>query len=160
MILLPTLIKYATSIATLIANASNSQYSFRAISTAAQNTGNNTFAHTSYATEQYDVGGNYDAGTSIYTVPVTGLYNVYARIGTSATSTRFLLSVFVDGAEITRGADIANANSAAQTSSQVSTTLYLEAGQEVEIKSFGNTAKALLTTAYAMFFGIDYIGSV
>jgi hypothetical protein len=132
---------------------------FSAYHAGAQNTGNNAFGQISFTTELYDTGADYDTGTSTFTAPLTGYYMFNAHISTSATSTRFICSLFVDGVEAFRGQDVANANSAANTSSQVSSLIYLTAGQAVTVYGFGNTAKALTTTAHTVYFNGFYIGS-
>ena len=90
----------------------------------------------------------YDTSTGVYTVPVSGYYNIHGSAGTQSktlgTSNVFLISVFVDG--VLQQDAFLRGNGAATTWQQdVNCMIYLEKGQEVTIRGF-ISGSALMTT--------------
>jgi C1q domain len=132
---------------------------FRAYSTTAQNSGNAAFAKTSFQLEEYDIGNNFDSVTNFrFVAPQNGYYHFYAKAGTTSAGSRFLVSLFKNGSEHSRGSDV---STAAFTGAgvNVSAVIKLNTTDYVEVFTFGNAALALDSIQPNLYFGGYLIGS-
>lgn len=124
-------------------------YSFSANSVAAQNSGNGAFVKVNFATELWDYNSNYDASTSTYTAPFAGIYCFNASVATQTTG-RFIISLYKGGSEYKRGTDLSSASN--RVTSFLSCQVALAAGDTVDIRSFGDSSKALATVGTEIWF--------
>lgn len=130
-------------------------YGFSAYSTAAQNSGNGAFAQTLFATEEYDIGSNFASST--FTVPVTGYYHIDASVGSAASASTWISSLFKNGTEFKRGGDFRTAIN--PNTSALSVTVKLTAADTLDIRTFGNGAIAINVTQATCYFMGYFIGN-
>lgn len=121
-------------------------------------TSNSVFLVVAFDSETYDPNNNFDVATGKYTVPVTGLYHLDARIAVTA-GARSILSAFVNAAETVRGTD--NATAGQVRDHTVSADLLLTAGDVVDIRwdDLENVARALDVGTGVCYFDIRFIGT-
>lgn len=132
-----------------IENLGFNAYKFGAYSTAAQNSGNAAFAQTLFATEEYDTGNNFASST--FTAPVAAFYHFDAGVATNAGATIWIVSLFKNGSEFKRGNDIRYA-SALNAQSLVSVDVQLAASDTVDIRTFGDSARAINVSQATCYF--------
>lgn len=104
-----------------------------------------------FDTENYDYGNNFATGTGRYTSPIAGLLDVKSRIAVAnaAVGVRYVFSVFLNGAEHTRGTDVSvpTAGASIRTTSQIATTIPVAIGDlvDVRINQIGGSAMGIDT---------------
>lgn len=121
---------------------------FRAGRTAAYNFVAATLTKFPFDTEDYDTGNNHSAGT--FTAPESGYYRFDGRLGSATgSSIRFLVLLYKNGAEVSRGSDQTGINPA----SVVNDEILLAASDTVELWYFSSGAVAAeVTTPYMQRF--------
>jgi hypothetical protein len=127
-------------------------YKFRVYRSAAVNAGNATFAQIAYDNESYDTNNNVSSGT--YTAPVNGYYRFSWRAKTVTTGTQtFETGLFVNGSIASHGGY--NYASTQHITSSGCDTIYLTAGQTVDIRSANSSAATALAlgSVYNYFSG-------
>lgn len=138
----------------------SSTIAFRAYHNTTQSSGNATFAATSFNTESYDLGA--DFASSEFVVPVSGVYHFDARVHTTSSNTRLIISLFKDTgsgyAEAARGVDHSGTGGAAGQGSIVSSDLKLSAGDKIKVYSFGDSSLNLSGGTEAAYFSGHFIG--
>ncbi len=128
---------------------------FRVNRQAAANTGNGAFAQIAHDTEQYDLGGNVSGGT--FTAPVSGYYqfNRQATITCDGTARYVINSLYIDGAEYSRGSED-KAVASTVYASVGSDIVYLAASSTADIRAYGEVTLPLYVganTYYNYFSG-------
>lgn len=131
-------------------------YKFRAYRNAAANTSSGTFAKVSFDTENYDSNSNFASGT--YTAPVAGFYQFNAAIQFSTSSSSFVVSLYKNGSEISRGSR--GKASADLFGGTVSDILQLSASDTVEVYVFCSSTLALDIIATTNNYFSGYLVSV
>lgn len=126
-------------------------YKFRARRTSAQSLGASTFVKINFNTEDYDTNNNYDNATNYrYTVPVTGYYQINARISVGS-NLQVLLALYLNGSIYQRGS---HALGNGQYGANYSDLVKLTAGDYIEIYGFSSNSGALETgTGSQAYFG-------
>lgn len=97
-----------------------------------------------YNSEVYDVGSNYDTTTAEFTAPVNGYYNVLAALETTSSSNTYIMLVYVNGVQVTRGPSTVSPS--AITSVLMTDRLRLAAGDKLDIRYFILNALTVVTT--------------
>jgi len=128
-------------------------YNFRAYHNTTQTSGSGSFSDASFNTEVFDTNGNF--ATSVYTVPVNGIYMFGATMRTDASNIeRFMIAIVPSSGGTMRGSELYD--SAGDThlgSLSTATGLFsLSAGDTVKVQSFGNGA-ANIEADTAIFWG-------
>lgn len=126
-------------------------YKFHVYRNAAANTGNGAFAKITYDTETFDTNNNFASGT--YTAPVAGFYQFNVGCGVANPATDVAVTLYKNGAEHKRIAEITVASANWSVSGGV--LLQLSASDTIEIYAYASTTKALLVGAvtYNWFSG-------
>jgi hypothetical protein len=116
-------------------------YKFKVWRNAAANTGNGAYALVAFDTEDFDTGSSVAGG--VFIVPTNGYYqfnwNIAASLSSGADEV-FLATLFRNGAEHSRGNIVAYRN---EWGSHGSDLLALTEGEEIDIRTFATTARAL-----------------
>ncbi len=113
-------------------------YKFNVYRAAAANTGSGAFALVACDTEVFDTNNNHSAG--VYTVPVTGFYMFAGGISVNSTGQDVTVAIFKNGTDAARGTQVTiNANICVTVSILLSCT----AGDTVDMRAYGSTARAL-----------------
>lgn len=121
-------------------------YKFSVWRTAATNTGSGAFAVIAFDTKEYDTGANVASG--VFTAPVPMFARFEARA--SWTSTRGILSLFKNGAEVKRGTD--STVSSSEIGCVVVAELQLAASDTVDVRAFGAAAAAISVGQATCYF--------
>lgn len=114
-----------------------------------------------FDTEEYDVNGNMSSG--IYTVPISGYYEVVGSIGVTGGDhvTRALPWLYVDGANVGRGSDmrIVDSTTAQLYTNNISKTVYAEKGDTIDIRAYISCASspAVLGDDSQTFFSVRFV---
>lgn len=126
-------------------HASYNPYKFRARRTTAQNTGTGAFAAVQFNTEDFDTNSNFDTATNVgrYTAPVAGFYQFNWHVGITTNTSIFIVSLFKNGSEYSRGDD---SRDNATLGAGGSDLIQLAAGDYVDIRAYGASAVAIDTT--------------
>lgn len=130
--------------------------SFRAHQTTAQSVAGATFTKVLFQTENYDIGDNF--ASSAFTAPVSGLYAFSCAIhANAAAGQRCLLSLFVNGATVSRVFDFSTG--VADFSSAIGGgTLRLAAGDVVEVFVWYTSAQNTAIGTSLTYFSGHRIG--
>jgi hypothetical protein len=123
----------------VVTYVNHNPYKFYVWRNAAANTGNAAFAVIAFDTEVYDTGNNVAAG--VFTVPVTGYYQMNFRVGqVNASATLFIASLFVNGSDTLRGPDLRYTGAGGGSGGAL---LKLTAADTVDIRAYANATSAL-----------------
>lgn len=98
--------------------------------------------------ESYDPNNNFNTSTGEYTVPVTGIYRIYARLSVNANARAFIDFV-VNGVSKERGSDL---TSTAPACSVLSIETPLNAGDVIRISFYLSASGALETDSNRSYF--------
>lgn len=106
-----------------------------------------------FGTESYDYGNNFASST--YTVPETRLYDIRSRteVGNAVANDRCFISIFVGGAEVSRGNDVVAAGTS-PVGLIVTDRLALTAADTVEIWLFCSAARTNTVGSILSYFDI------
>lgn len=115
-------------------------YKFRASLGAAANSGNGAFAKVPLDTEQFDTNNNFAGGT--YTA-TAGFYQFNWLVTSAASASTWIASLFKNGSEISRGAEVRTALN--PNASGGSDLIQLSSSDTIELHVFGNSAVAIQT---------------
>lgn len=136
-------------------NILTNPYKFRVYRSAAQSAAAGAFVKINFDTKTYDTSSNFDNATNFrFTAPVAGFYWFQARAG-QANATNACVSLYKNGAEVSRGSQIDTAPISATTSgkySAVSDVISLNAGDYVEAWLFSNNATAIDVSSVGCYF--------
>lgn len=124
-------------------SAANNPYKFRVYRNAAANTSAGAFIVVNFDTKVFDTGSNVDVVTNKgrFTAPIAGFYHFNSACHMSSSSSEAVLSLYKNGAEISRGTrDKANA---AILGVSVGDTLQLAANDYVEVFAYNSSTLAL-----------------
>jgi hypothetical protein len=111
-------------------------YKARAYRNGAQsNLTDNTSTKVQLNAENYDINSNFDTSNYRYTAPVTGYYNVNARISYSGTiaSKLYMAQIYVNGSIYTLAYSANGADGNGVHDVAISDIVYAEAGQYIEL---------------------------
>lgn len=131
-------------------------YGFSAYSTTAQNSGNAAFALTNFQIEEYDIGANF--ASSVFTAPVTGYYHFDAGVFTSVGATTWIVSLFKNASEWKRGIQLSYAT-ALNAGGGLSVDVKLTAADTVDVRTFGDSLRAINVTQSTCFFMGHFLGN-
>jgi len=108
-------------------------------------------------TEDYDDGGCYDNATNYrFTAPVNGLYNLTGHVnyrGSGAAVTEAYSMLWKNGADWKRGNDVNITSGGTRGVTVSASSVYLAAGDYVELYSYGVCASAPAIATYSFFSG-------
>ena len=136
----------------LSTTALSNPYKFRAYSNTTQNSGSGAFAKVLLNSENYDTNSNF--ASNDYTAPVAGFYLFGGRIHTTSTSSRLIVAIYKNSAEVARGSDL-SATLAAGAGVSVTSVLQLAANDVINLQSFGSGTLTLAGGSEACYlYGI------
>jgi hypothetical protein len=113
------------------------------------------FNKVQHDTKLFDTGSNFDATTNNrFTAPVSGFYFFAAAVGLTGTALNdhYISSLYKNGAEVLRGAEINNATGATNLSVQASGLLQLSAGDYVEHWCYVSPGRSIENAAVQTYF--------
>jgi hypothetical protein len=116
--------------------------------------GNSAFAKISFGAKDVDYMGGFDNTTNYnFTAPSSGIYSFSWGVTSTASSTDFVASLFVNGSEIARGLQItATINHGSSTGSAA---VPLSAGDTVDVRAYSNAGVALDGSLNTYFTGFQ-----
>lgn len=126
---------------------------------------NNTDTTLLYDNKIRDTHGSYNTGTGIYTAPISGWYHVTAKAKTAmdvASSEGHRINIDVNSTTVSSVTEEFNGSNVSNVSSAyIDDTLYLEAGDELEIvyRIINNTSASLSGSASENNFSIIKVGN-
>lgn len=134
-------------------------YKFFVYRNAALTVNTGAFTKISFDTKLYDTGSNFDTVTNFqFTAPIAGFYQFAAGVGwnTTASLSRFIVSLYKNGTENIRGGDQGNANGQPGTNLVAPPPLQLAINDTVDVRVQpvgANTALLVGATPLGSYYG-------
>lgn len=110
--------------------------------------------------ESFDTGSDFDTTNNRFTAPVTGYYEVSAnlRVSNLADGNQIILELYVNGSTYLVATSV-SASAANDPSVNISSLVYAEAGQYIELYGSASTTIALVASAFGTFMSIHFVGA-